>query len=391
MQPKAWVEAVLELIWRVVRAAVFWGLLLYFLFRVRSVIVAILISAVLTYAVLPLIDFLCAYRVRGMSRRFQRVLATLLVFVSLATVFIVLVVAFFSPLQAELVGLVQNFESYLAQAKNLALGAQKWYTALHPDVQNFLRTQDFNGIVERLSKWTSSVISSTFDFLSHLVDIILIPVLAFYFALDSRTLKREFVALVPKARSREALAILHEINCIMRSYVIGQIILCVIAGVVVGLVLSAADMQYVLILSVFAGITRAIPVIGPIISGIVIVLLAMVKSPLMGLNILIFFAFLHFAESKFIMPKLIGHRMQLHPALVIIVLLIGAEFFGIIGMFLAAPVAAILRVLVRYYLIKPKELRVWGLKQRGQCNIELDERAEAPTNESLTECDKMAK
>ncbi len=53
--------------------------------------------------------------------------------------------------------------------------------------------------------------------------------------------------------------------------------------------------------------------------------------------------------------------MQLHPALVIVVLLIGAEFFGILGMFLAAPAAAIIRTLVRYYIIKPKELRVWGL------------------------------
>ncbi len=77
------------------------------------------------------------------------------------------------------------------------------------------------------------------------------------------------------------------------------------------------------------------------------------------------FALLHFAESKLIMPKLIGHRMQLHPALIIIVLLVGAEFFGVLGMFLAAPVASIVRILIRYYVIKPKELRVWGLGGQG--------------------------
>ncbi len=66
----------------------------------------------------------------------------------------------------------------------------------------------------------------------------------------------------------------------MRSYVIGQIILCVIAGVVVGIVLSLAHMEYALILSVFAGVARAIPIIGPIVSGLVIVLLATIKSSL---------------------------------------------------------------------------------------------------------------
>jgi predicted PurR-regulated permease PerM len=79
------------------------------------------------------------------------------------------------------------------------------------------------------------------------------------------------------------------------------------------------------------------------------------------LNLLVFFALLQFVESKFIMPKLIGDRMDLHPAIVIITLLVGAEFFGLLGMFLAAPAAAIIRVLVRYYLIKPRKMHVWGL------------------------------
>jgi predicted PurR-regulated permease PerM len=126
-------------------------------------------------------------------------------------------------------------------------------------------------------------------------------------------------------------------------------------------------MPYVLILSVFAGVTRAVPIIGPIVSGLAIIFFGLAKAPIIALNLLVFFALMHFAESKFIMPKLIGDRMKLHPAVIIIVLLIGAEFFGILGMFLAAPVAALLRVLVRYYLIKPKELRVWGLSRQRRC------------------------
>ncbi len=206
--------------------------------------------------------------------------------------------------------------------------------------------------------------------------------LAFYFTLDSRVLKREFVALVPRSRTREALAVLHEINSVMRSYVIGQIILCVIAGVVVGLFLKLLDMQYVLILSVFAGVTRAVPVIGPIVSGAAIVLLGVIKSPLIGLYLLVFFSLLHFAESKFIMPKLIGHRMQLHPAIIIVALLIGAEFFGILGMFMAAPVTAIVRVFVRYYFIKPRKLRVWGLSHANRDSAMVDMEKE-PDSDTL--------
>ena len=138
-------------------------------------------------------------------------------------------------------------------------------------------------------------------------------------------------------------------------------ILCVIAGVLTGAFLSLLGIDYVVVLALFAGITRAIPIIGPIVSGIPIVLVgALMPDGGIGvaLYLLLFVTVMHFAESKFIMPQLIGHRLQLHPAVVIIVLLIGAEFFGIIGMFLAAPVAAVCRELLRRYYIRPREHRV---------------------------------
>ena len=61
-------------------------------------------------------------------------------------------------------------------------------------------------------------------------------------------------------------------------------------------------------------------------------------------------------ESKLLMPKFIGHRIHLHAAVVIIVLLIGAEFFGLLGMFLAAPLAAIGRILIAHYVLRPRRL-----------------------------------
>ena len=376
MNPTVWVEGILELIWRIGLRLALWGAVGYLLYRVRSVIVAIILAAVLCYALLPIVDFLCAYRIRGVSRKFQRFLATLLVFISMITLVVILIHAFFVPFQREIVGLAEKLDVGIKQARVTIENAQKWYQDLPPDFQRFMQTQHFGSVVPSVTNWSSQVVAKTVGYLSGLVEAILIPVLAFYFILDSKSLKREFVALAPRRKSRELLAMLHEINTIMRSYVLGQIILCVIAGVVVAMILAAFDMQYVLILSVFAGVTRAIPVLGPIVSGAVIVVLGVAKAPYVGLYLLIAFAILHFLESKFIMPKLIGYRMQLHPAVVIIVLLIGAEFFGVFGMFMAAPVAAILRVMVRYYFIKPRRLHVWGLTGKGA-----EQAAEIPSDD----------
>lgn len=394
MDPQDRVESVLELIWRVFLRLIIWAALGYFMYRVRSVIGAVIAAAVLAYALLPIVDFLCSYQVRGLGRKPQRLVATLLVFIMLFSGLAVAIKACVTPFQVEFVGVVSNLdasklnssvESTLARTNSWAKKFPILYDALPDDVKRLLSpapsesarqpkgahetkivrqpsgSTAFTGIGSAVANWTRNALKASVGYLFRLVDLVLIPVLAFYFILDSRSLKREFVALAPRRRAREVLAMLHEVNQIMRSYIIGQIILCSIAGVIVGLLLKLFDMQYVLILSVFAAVTRAIPVVGPVFSGLAIVVLGLAKSPTLGLYLLIAFSTLHFIESKFIMPKLIGDRMQLHPAMVIIVLLIGAEFFGILGMFMAAPVAAIIRILVRYYLIKPKKLHVWGL------------------------------
>ena len=98
-----------------------------------------------------------------------------------------------------------------------------------------------------------------------------------------------------------------------------------------------------------------------------IVLLAALQSWEKGLAVLIFFTILNLAESKFIMPKLIGQQMHLHAAVIIIVLLIGNQFFGILGMFLAAPVAAIIKVLINCYVIQPRVCKLTrGRIQRAE-------------------------
>lgn len=195
--------------------------------------------------------------------------------------------------------------------------------------------------------------------LMSVVEIVLLPVLAFYFLVDGRKLKHEFISLAPRRWLLEAMRMVNEFNRIMRAFIVGQFLLCIIAGVVVGVGLALLRVPFPITLGVLAGITRAIPIVGPIIGGIPIVLLTLAtKGPGVALAVLGFFTFLHFAESKFIMPMLIGDRMELHPVIVIVVLLIGGEVGGLLiggslgsllGMFFAAPVASLVRVMLRRY------------------------------------------
>ena len=93
------------------------------------------------------------------------------------------------------------------------------------------------------------------------------------------------------------------------------------------------------------------------------------------MGVLIFFTLLHLFESKVLMPKIIGYHMRLHPAIIIIVLLIGSEFFGLMGMFLAAPVAAIIKVLINYYVIRPSTRSAGTRRRSGHRNTRPDLKA----------------
>jgi predicted PurR-regulated permease PerM len=209
--------------------------------------------------------------------------------------------------------------------------------------------------------------------LTSIVEIVLLPVLVFYFLIDGRELKHEFISLTPKSRLHETVRMLNEFNRIMHAYILSQFLLCGLAGVVVGAGLALLGVQFPVTLGVLAGITRAIPIIGPIVGGIPIVLLSLTKGTGVALAVLSFFTILHLVESKFIMPLIIGDKMELHPVVIIIVLLVGGEvggtligppFGSLLGMFFAPPAAALIKVMIRrYWLARPN---VAGAAKRPQ-------------------------
>ncbi|MEN6357608.1 MAG: AI-2E family transporter [Armatimonadota bacterium] len=350
------VENSIKVIWGLLVRLVIFVAAAYVLYRVRTILISVLISILLAYALLPLVDWLCKKRALRLHPKTQRLIATIVVFVAFLAVATVMVAVMTTPFNDELSRFTGSFQQYADQLSGFAGSFEKWYANAVPyDVKNLIGNLDYSGLSKTFSIYLQRLLTVTKSWIGLALELILIPVLAFYFVLDHRTLTREMYGLVPKRRRREAIRIGHEIGMILQSYVVGQIILCVLAGVLTGVFLGILSVPYVIVLALFAAITRAIPVIGPVVSGIPIVLVGLLNfhGLAVPMYLLVFVIVMHFAESKFIMPKLIGDRLRLHPAVVIIVLLIGAEFCGLIGMFLAAPVAAIVRELIRLYYIRP--------------------------------------
>jgi predicted PurR-regulated permease PerM len=362
-----WTRAVRKMIWRMaLTAGAVYGVI-YCLSRLHAVITAIVVGSILAYIIRPIAGWMISKKLfhvihRTNNHHTRRVIATLYVVVFLFIAVYGAGKIVITPFIKEAQKLSTNYPALQEKWKKTTTDFLTWYNKSVPEgtrkwIDEKVLKSDGGSQLDFKTKataWGQQALQTIANSLKNVVEVVLLPVLAFYFALDSRKIKHEFVSILPGGH-REVFRIIHEFNGIMNSYVIGQAILCLLAGVVVGLFLQWLGVEYALMLGFMAGITRAIPIIGPILGGIPIVGLALVSNGVgVALTVLAFFTFLHFAESKFIMPKLIGDRMELHPVVIIVVLLIGQEFGGLLGMFFAPPLAAIVRVMIRRYWLRRK-------------------------------------
>src|SRR5258708_14057486 len=183
-----------------------------------------------------------------------------------------------NPFIKEAQPLVTNYPALQEKWTKTAADAKDWYEKTVPvGTRKWIdeKVLKSNGgsdldFKAKATTWGQEALQTLANSLKNIVEVVLLPVLAFYFALDSRKIKHDFVSLLPRGH-KEEFCMIHEFTGIMNSYVIGQAILCTLAGVVVGFVLYLLGVDYALMLGFLAGITRAIPLIGPIIGGLPII------------------------------------------------------------------------------------------------------------------------
>lgn len=315
----------------------------YLLFRLRFVLVTVALGAMLAYALMPFVDRAAGLRPWG--RPVPRLLAVLAVFLAAA-----LLVAFAARLavqpvatEARLFG--QNLEQYRDRVAGaltqMQIGLQRNIPApLVPPVNRALDQAETIALGA-----ATGALRSTARWISKGFEVLLIPILAFYFLLDLPVLRDELLGFLPGGTRRVVVAAGRRADRIVAGYVRAQLILMLVSGVAVGVGLAIIGVRYPLLLGIVAGLTRAIPIIGPVLGAIPIVGIAALQSPGTAVTVLVFFVLLQLAESQILLPNVIGHELKLHAATILLALLIGNAFFGLMGMFLAPPAAAFAKAL----------------------------------------------
>ena len=178
----------------------------------------------------------------------------------------------------------------------------------------------------------------------------------FYFFMESGRLFRVVPKLFPRPYRPEIWQLMRRINRVLGKYVRGQVLLVLLMSAAVFVVLTILRVKYSLILAFLTGVLEVIPVIGPMISTIVVALIALVQpvTPFGWSNltlvfvIIVIYVILRQIEDNIVIPAIMGRIINLHPLLVLFALFSGQALAGVSGLLLAIPAAAALRLIAEY-------------------------------------------
>ncbi len=196
----------------------------------------------------------------------------------------------------------------------------------------------------------SSVVENVFMLLNWIFQTILVLLVAFFLVKDAHAIRRFFRNLVPQGYRTDAHGVAADIYRMLGAYMRGELIICGLIGVVTGLALWMVGVPYSLALGIVAGVTAFIPFIGPFLGALPAVAVAAFVSQSSGkvVWVLILYFVISNVVYNFISPKVFGDAVHLSPMLIIIAFVVGGYLGGILGLFVAVPVAATLRILFIY-------------------------------------------
>ncbi|WP_158282133.1 AI-2E family transporter [Salipaludibacillus keqinensis] len=308
---------------------------------VFKVLSPFIISAFIVYLFHPLVETL-------ESKKVPRPLSILLFFSIFLVLFIVVILKG-TPY------VVEEVESFLDQLPMMAKTYREFIETVYQRV-TFLPEafqQQLDQWVHRGEAWIAEAIEEMGSFLMKLVDwtllLIVIPFIVFYGLKDFPLLKKASWYLTPKRMRKQGKELAKELDQALGAYIRGQILICVIVGLLSWIGFWIIDMPYGALLAILIGLTNIIPYFGPIIGSVPVILLSLTESfQLLILGLVVVFV-VQIIEGNVLAPVIVGKSIHTHPLLIIFALIIGNEMAGVIGLILAVPILAVIKVFALHW------------------------------------------
>lgn len=300
-----------------------------FIYLIRDVIVLFFFVIIIVAGLSPTVERWA----RTISRPGAVIALTLLILLSVAAIVSLLV----PPLVTQLQQFAFNLPSY---SESLSQASDDSFLS---EVSRLV-TQNLTNISNQLSNIGGVLFSQTIGVINGLVAVVTVFVLTFYLLLDEEGIKKLYKGLLPAGIYDDLTETTRKIAGKLGAWLRGQLVLMAAVGFFVTLGLLIIGTPYALTLGVWAGLTEVIPIIGPWIGAVPGVVVGLAESPLQGLLTLIVYTIIQQLEGNILVPKIMSKAVGLNPVIVIVAILIGGKLYGLMGVLLAVPLAAVIGV-----------------------------------------------
>ncbi|MDI3339221.1 MAG: AI-2E family transporter [Sphaerobacter sp.] len=348
------VESVSGTRWkRVLLVALALVVLAWVVWRTRGALTPFLLGSILAYLLAPLITAIERLMPRqGRFGQFARPVAILVAYIVALGALAVAGFYLIPPLVNQTVEFVQELPTYwddVLREGNSLLALYR--DRVPPQVQAQIES-NLDALGAQVGAAASAAMMVTFDAVGTIIGfaagLALLPLWMFYVLKDQQRALQWFYNLWPEAWRGDVRAIVGMLDEVLAAYVRGQLFLGVIIGVVTGLAMWLIGIPQALVLGVLAGVFELIPVLGPWLAFGVAALVTLATERDRLLLVGIAFLAIQQLENTFLVPKIQGDAVRVHPAVIMVLLVIGGSLWGVFGMIVIVPLTAVLRDIFVY-------------------------------------------
>ena len=312
------------------------------------VISPVVIGIIIAYILDPLVKFWEQKVFYKLNRKAARALGVTLTFVLLVLFISILLIAMVPELIASIRMFIGNLGNYADSIEDLLKEVSDFAAEHNVDISNITTSvEDFLGnLTNNIPNTLNNILNTTISYGVEVANGVISSIVAIYILMDKdallKGLKRLWKLLTNENSYRKSDDFLGRVNSIMIQYILFDLMDGLIIGITNAVFMLIAGYPYVPLISVIVGVTNLAPTFGPILGAILGGFILLLVNPLYALGFLIFTAILQTVDGYILKPKLFGGRLGVPSIWILIALIVFARLWGVIGILLAIPIAAIL-------------------------------------------------
>lgn len=235
---------------------------------------------------------------------------------------------------------------------------------LTAELPNFVSTVlpywniDITSLTQQLSPIGESLVRVTFGIFSNILAVVTVLVFTFYFLLERRHADEILRSVFGRQMASQIVVVLRNIERRLGAWVRGQLFLMAVIGLLSYIGLVILRIEYALPLAILAGLFEVVPMVGPILSAIPAILVALATSPFLALSVVALYIVVQQLENNVFVPVIMKQSVGFPPILTIIILMVGGRLAGVAGAVLSVPIALVIQEVATSVLVKQPDTTV---------------------------------